>query len=104
MIEVADPAPFVSLAQNDGHPRHGRRREGANERRPLPNHTRPLLPHAGHEAGGVDENDQWHAEAIADLDEAGGLLGGLSVEHAAKVAGLIGDQAPPGGLRSARTR
>src|SRR6185437_11477077 len=48
---------------------------------------------ADHEAGNVGEEEQWHVERVAHLDETGGLVGGVDEEHAALLHRLIRDDA-----------
>ena len=59
----------------------------------MADHARLLLAGARHEARGVDEDDQRQPEGVAGADEARALGGGLGVEHAAEVPGLVGDDA-----------
>src|SRR4051794_35007857 len=88
-----DVRPTIRLAQGDGYAGGRRDAERAQQRRAVADHTRLLLADAGQEAGGVDEDDERHAEAVAQVDEPGALLRGLRVQAAAEVVRLVGDDA-----------
>jgi len=54
-------------------------------------HAPPLQVLARFEARRVDEGEDRQVEGVAGLHEAGGLAGGLDVERARPLEGLVGD-------------
>ena len=59
----------------------------------MTNDAAVFLAGAGEEARAVDEGDDRHVERVAQADEAGDLVGGVDVQRAGHVAGLVGDDA-----------
>ena len=86
-----DHGAAVCLPQDDGELRDPGAGERPQQRGAVADHPGALLSASGHETRGVDEHDQRQPEAIAALDEEGGLLGGGGVDHAAEAAGLVRD-------------
>ena len=88
-----DVGAAVRLAQHQRDPRHGRVAVGVQQLRAVPDDAAVLLVDAGQEAGDVQQGDDRDVEGVAHLDEAGGLLGGLDVQHAGQRLRLVGDDA-----------
>ncbi len=55
--------------------------------------TRPLLLRSGHVPGNVGEGQKGDVEGVAEPDEPGSLVGGVHVENAGTVPGVVGDDA-----------
>ena len=59
----------------------------------MPDDALPLHGGADHEAGHVGEEQQRHVERVAELDEPGGLVGGVDEQHAALEQRVVRDHA-----------
>ena len=68
-------------------------KEGLEGTHPFAESTIPLGVEADHESGDVYEVDHWDVEGVAELYEAGLLLGARAVESAAEVHGIVGENA-----------
>ena len=84
-------AGAVGLADHDGDLRHRRPRDRVEHLRPVADDPGVLDLRADHEAGHVLEEDQRDREGVAEVDEAGRLVGGVVLEDAAELLRLVGD-------------
>ena len=97
-------AGAVGLADHHGDLRHRRARDRVEHLRAVADDAGLLDLRADHEARHVLQEEQRDAEGVAEVDEARGLVGGVVLEDAAEVLGLVGDDARPAARPCARGR
>src|SRR6188472_103969 len=89
-------AGAVGLAHDHGHLRHRGAADRVEHLRAVADDPGVLDFGADHEAGHVLEEDERDVEGVAEVDEAGGLVGGVVIEYSGQLLGLVGDD--PGWL------
>ena len=88
-----DVGTAVGLAYHDADLRYGGFGVGVEELCAVSDDAAVLLVGPRKEAWHVDESDDGDVEGVAEADEAGGLNGGVDVEDAGEVRGLVADEA-----------
>ena len=63
---------------------------GVDQLGTTPDDAVPFLVRAGQKAGHVDEGEYRDVEGVTGPDEPGGLLGGVDVQAACQLGGLVG--------------
>ena len=86
-------AEAVAAAQDHGDQRHAQGRAGDQQAGGVADQAGRLGLGADHHPRGVDQRDDGQAEGVAELQEAGRLVGGVAGDRAGHVAGVVGDHA-----------
>ena len=84
-------AGAVGLASDHGDLRDGRVRGGVEHLRAMADDPRLLDLRADHEPRHIHQVDERDPVGVAEVDEAGRLVGGVVVEDPAELPGLVGD-------------
>ena len=87
-----DVGAAVSLAGNQRHLGDGGLGVGVDELGAVADDAAVFLRSAGHKAGNIHQGEQGNVEAVAEADETGGLGGGVDVQNAGQVGGLVAYQ------------
>ena len=83
----------IGFSGDDGDERHRALRIGEQQFRAVLDQAAILLGCARQEARHVDKRHDRDVEGVAEADEARGLAGGVTVEHACQHHRLVGDEA-----------
>jgi len=84
-------AEAVAAAEDHRHERHAEPCPGHQQPGGVTNQSRRLGLPADHVPRSVDERDDRQPEGVAQLKEAGCLVGGLAGERSGAVTGVVGD-------------